>query len=86
MSTIIRFFIGLAAVIYIVCRVTNKSLKELDETITLWSNYNRTYFNIRKNPRAANALWNHPGMKFMRRGWRIVAIIIFIIYLYGVNS
>ena len=63
-----------------------KSVKEIDNDVTLWCNYFPTYVEMLKHPRARATLWNHPGAKFMRKGLRILTGIIFIIYMVGVNT
>lgn len=60
-----------------------QSIKEIDEKVSLFDQYMPTYADIHEHPRALGMLHNHPGFKFMKKGWRIIGFIILIIYLIG---
>ena len=60
-----------------------KGISHMLKNILLWLQYNDDYIRIRKNPKANAYMQNDPGVKFMRRGWRIVFVIICILYIIG---
>ena len=53
--------------------------------INLWLEYNDTYIKLQRHKFSRRAMANHPGCKFMRKGWLIVWFIFFLIYLYGIS-
>ena len=45
----------------------------------LWLEYNDAYIKIQRNPRLRTTMQNDPGVKFMRRGWDILLIVVLLL-------
>lgn len=54
---------------------------ELDKNVTLWFRYIPVYHQIMKNPIARREMRDDPGVKFMRKGYRIFYSLLFLLLL-----
>ena len=61
-------------------------LRYIDKNIHLWITYEPTYHEIQKNPRAKHALKDDEGVKFMRAGWKVVLVLLIILYAIGARA
>ena len=57
------------------------SLEDMFHNVNLWLNYNNTYIGIKKSGPKSYGTRDDPGVAFMKKGWRIFWIIIFVIAL-----
>lgn len=58
-------------------------MKKLLAMFNLWAEYNDDYIYMHQHHLVNDRTRATKGYKFMRNGWRIVGIIVFIIYLIG---